>query len=201
MSDSPPSSGAEDFRTPSTASVEQGVILVIDDETQILDSIRRTLIREGWVVLTASGPAEGLRLYREHWQGVSLVLLDYFLPDIRGDEVWERLRGINPQARVVWMSGSDEYIPAKMLNSGLCGFIMKPATRKELFQRIHEVLKSDGQPDPVPEGQPADPAPGGQSTDLAPGGPPTDFAAEGQTTEPALEGQSADPAPEGQSHF
>jgi DNA-binding response OmpR family regulator len=166
------------------------VILVIDDDTQILDSIRRTLIREGWVVLTASGPAEGLQLYGEHWQGISLVLLDYFLPDLRGDEVWERLRRVNPQARVLWMSATDEYIPSKMLNSGLCGFVMKPATRKELFRRIREVLKFDGSPGPAPEGHSAEPAPEGQSIDPVP---------ERQTTGPAPEGQSAGPAPDGQS--
>jgi len=135
--------------------VTQGVILVIDDETQILDSMRRTLIREGWVVLTASDPAEGMQLYGEYWQAISLVLLDYFLPDKRGDQVWECLRTINPQARVLWMSASDDYIPPEMLNSGLCGFMMKPVTRKELFRGIRKVLKSGGPPDPASDGQSA----------------------------------------------
>jgi len=144
MTDSLPSSGAGVFSSDRSARADQGIILVIDDETQILDSIRRTLIREGWVVLTASDPADGLRSYEALWPGISLVMLDYFLPGLRGDEIWERLRKINPQARVLWMSASDDYIPAKMLNSGLCGFVMKPATRKELFRRIREVLKPDG---------------------------------------------------------
>jgi DNA-binding response OmpR family regulator len=128
------------------ARVEQGVIL---------NSIRRTLIREGWVVLTASDPAEGLRSYQTHWQGIDLVLLDYFLPDLRGDEVWERLRQINPQARVLWMSASDDYIPSRMLNSGLCGFVMKPATRKELSRRIREVLNHHEPPSPSADEQSA----------------------------------------------
>ena len=163
MTDSLPSSGAGAFGTSRSAKVDQGIILVIDDETQILDSIRRTLIREGWVVLTYTDPAEGLRSYEAHWEGISLVLLDYYLPGLRGDEIWERLRGINPQARVLWMSASDDYIPAKMLNSGLCGFVMKPATRKELFRRIRELLKSDGRPHPAPDGESAGPATDGQS--------------------------------------
>jgi two-component system response regulator MprA len=144
----PPTAGGTD-RSP------QGVILVIDDETQILDSVRRTLIRKGWIVLTASDPAEGLQLYGEYWQGISLVLLDYFLPNLRGDAVWECLRQINPQARVLWMTASDDYIPSHMLDSGLCGFVMKPVTRKELFRGIRKVLKSDGPPGPAPEGQSA----------------------------------------------
>jgi len=128
---------------------QQCVILAIDDETQILDSIRRTLIREGWVVLTASDPAEGLRLYGEYWQGISLVLLDYFLPDKRGDEVWESLKRINPQVRVLLMTASDDYVPPQMLHGGICGFIMKPATRKELLRRIREALKYHGPSSPM----------------------------------------------------
>ena len=93
------------------AGVEQGVILAIDDDTEVLNSIRRLLIREGWVVLTASDPAEGLQSYEAHWRGIALVLLDYYMPGLRGDEVWERLKRINPQVRVLLMTASDDYLP------------------------------------------------------------------------------------------
>ncbi|MGD1020893.1 MAG: response regulator [Verrucomicrobiia bacterium] len=123
-----------------TAPIHQGVLLAIDDDTELLTSIRRLLIREGWVVLTASDPSEGLLSYQEHWRGISLVLLDYYMPGLRGDGVWERLHRINPQARVLWMSASDDYIPSTMLNSGQSAFVQKPATRKELLRRIREIL-------------------------------------------------------------
>ena len=71
-----------------SALTQQGVLLAIDDDTELLTSIRRLLIREGWVVLTASDPSEGLLSYQEHWQGISLVLLDYYMPGLRVDEVW-----------------------------------------------------------------------------------------------------------------
>ena len=96
------------------AGVEQGVILAIDDDTEVLNSIRRLLIREGWVVLTASDPAEGLQSYEAHWQGIALVLLDYYMPGLRGDEVWERLKRINPQVRVLLMTASDDYLPPRV---------------------------------------------------------------------------------------
>ena len=134
---------------------EQGVILVIDDDTDVLNSIRRLLIREGWVVLTASEPAEGLQSYKTHWREIDLVLLDYFMPDLRGDKVLERLQRINPQARVLLMTSSDDYVPPEMLNGGLCGFVMKPATRKELINRIREALNHHGPPAPARDGQSA----------------------------------------------
>jgi two-component system, cell cycle sensor histidine kinase and response regulator CckA len=132
------------------APAEQGVILAIDDDTEVLNSIRRLLIREGWVVLTASDPAEGLRLYEEHWRGISLVLLDYYMPGLRGDEVWRRLKQINPQVRALLMTASDDYLPPRMLDGGQCGFVQKPAGRQELLQRIREALDDHDQPGRAP---------------------------------------------------
>jgi DNA-binding response OmpR family regulator len=137
------------------AGVEQGVILAIDDDTEVLNSIRRLLIREGWVVLTASDPAEGLQSYEAHWQGIALVLLDYYMPGLRGDEVWERLKRINPQVRVLLMTASDDYLPPGLLNGGVRGFVQKPATRKELLRRIREALNHHDPPGPALDGQPA----------------------------------------------
>ena len=128
-----------------TAPIHQGVLLAIDDDTELLTSIRRLLIREGWVVLTASDPSEGRLSYQEHWRGISLVLLDYYMPGLRGDGVWERLHRINPQARVLLMTASDDYLPAGFLNGGVYGFVQKPATRKELLQRIREALNHHDQ--------------------------------------------------------
>jgi DNA-binding response OmpR family regulator len=120
--------------------VQQCVLLAIDDDTELLTSIRRLLIREDWVVLTASDPSEGLLSYQEHWQGISLVLLDYYMPGLRGDEVWERLQRINPEVRVLWMTASDDCIPRRMRNGGQNGFLQKPASRQELLRRIRETL-------------------------------------------------------------
>jgi len=130
---------------------EQGVILVIDDDTAILNSIRRLLIREGWIVLTSSEPGVALQLYEVHWQGIALVLLDYYMPDLRGDQVWERLKQINPRSRVLLMTASNDYVPPRMLNGGICGFIMKPPTRKELLRRIRDALNNHDPPGPAPD--------------------------------------------------
>ncbi len=150
MSDDGPSPSTRDSTTAEPAPAQQGVLLAIDDDTEFLTSIRRLLIREGWVVLTASDPTEGLLSYQEHWQGISLVLLDYYMPGLRGDAVWEHLHRINPQARVVWVSASDDYIPHHMLNSGQSAFVQKPATRKELLRRIKEISNNHDHTGPAP---------------------------------------------------
>ncbi|HVM60819.1 MAG TPA: response regulator [Verrucomicrobiae bacterium] len=134
---------------------QQGVLLVIDDDTGQLDNVRRSLIREGWVVLTASDPVEGLQSYREHWQTISLVLLDYYMPGLRGDQVWSLLHDVNPAVRVLWMSASDDYIPPRMLNSGRSTFVQKPTTRQDLLRGIRTILDHPDEPGPAADGQSA----------------------------------------------
>ncbi len=150
MSDDRPSPSTRPSTNAEPAPAQQGVLLAIDDDTEFLTSIRRILIREGWVVLTASDPTEGLLSYQEHWQGISLVLLDFFMPGLRGDAVWERLHRINPQVRVLWTSASDDCIPHHMLNSGRNAFVQKPATRKELLRRIKEISNNHDHTGPTP---------------------------------------------------
>jgi CheY-like chemotaxis protein len=131
------------------ARVEQEVILVIDDDTEVLTSVRRLLIPEGWVVLTASSPLEGLELYEAHWRKIQVVLLDYFMPILRGDEVFERLQRINPHVRVLLTTACDGDVSPKMLQGGLCGFVQKPISPRDLIGWICKSLKHHDPPLPV----------------------------------------------------
>ena len=134
--------------TGESAGVGQEIILAIDDDAEILNSIRRLLIREGWVVLTASDPLEGLQVYEAHWRTIQVVLLDYFMPTLRGDEVFERLRRINPHVRVLLTTACDDYVSAKMLQGGLCGFVQKPLSRRDLVGGIRKSLNHHDAPHP-----------------------------------------------------
>jgi DNA-binding response OmpR family regulator len=130
------------------ARVGQDVILAIDDDTELLNSIRRLLIREGWVVLTASDPLEGLQVYETHWRTIQLVLLDYFMPILRGDEVFERLQRINPHVRVLLTTACEDDVSQRMLKGGLSGFVQKPLSSRDLIGRIREALNHHGPPCP-----------------------------------------------------
>ncbi len=59
-------------------------ILIIDDDTQILDMLRQTLEREGHEVVNASDGKEGLRLYRE--KATDLIITDLIMPEKEGIE-------------------------------------------------------------------------------------------------------------------
>jgi len=118
-------------------------ILVIDDDVNVLDGVKRLLEDEPWVVATAADPLEGIRLYAERWREIKLVLVDFSMPALRGDEVFERLRRINPDVRVLLMSAfTDETPVEKMLERGLWGYIEKPFLPGELVDRVREAINS-----------------------------------------------------------
>ncbi len=89
------------------------VVLLADDDPEYLEATRLLLAAEGHEVLTAdSGPA-ALGVLRE--REVDLVLLDYFMPGMNGEEVVSRLREFDPRAQVVLQTGYSEEQPPRSL--------------------------------------------------------------------------------------
>jgi two-component system cell cycle sensor histidine kinase/response regulator CckA len=118
----------------------QKQVLAIDDEPEILDLIERCLGDAGFQVLVASGPQEGLELYEKHHRQIGLVLLDYLMPDMMGDLVFECLQRTNPDVRVILLTGCEESVAHKMFEAGLRGFIQKPFYLDDFVQRVREEL-------------------------------------------------------------
>jgi len=89
-------------------------ILLVDDSQEILESTRSLLEFEGHTVLTADNGPAALEILRH--QDVELLLLDYFMPGMTGEEVVKELRTFNHQVQVVLQTGySSERPPREML--------------------------------------------------------------------------------------
>jgi diguanylate cyclase (GGDEF)-like protein len=78
-------------------------VAVVDDSAEYLAATKLTLEREGHRVLTAASGPEALELLRT--TPVDLVLLDYFMPGMTGEEVVEQLRRFNPYVQVILQTG------------------------------------------------------------------------------------------------
>jgi len=116
------------------------VILAIDDDREVLDSVKHLLESEGYAVLAAADPVEGIRQYEAHWRDVKLVLLDFMMHIMRGDEVFDRLQEINPNVRAILLTSCDNGAAGKMLNKGLRGFLPKPVVPEDLIGRVRAEL-------------------------------------------------------------
>src|SRR5438046_3011973 len=79
-------------------------ILVVDDEDDNREAMRRILTRDGYVVLTAAGPADALALCQDGTR-VDLLLSDVVMPHASGPELMERLSALRPGLRVLYVSG------------------------------------------------------------------------------------------------
>ena len=116
-------------------------VLVIDDEKDILDVVKTCLEGEGFTVHTAWDPSEGIKLYEQRCREIGLVLLDYIMPDMTGDLVYECLRRVNPDAKVILLTGCEDNVAKRIFEAGLRGYIQKPFYLDDLVSRVREELE------------------------------------------------------------
>lgn len=101
-------------RKRTTAEPSGYTILVVDDQEEILISSCLLLEREGHQVLTAASGEEALTLFRDHQ--VHLVVLDYFMPGMSGEEVVQAIRKVDTDVQILLQTGySGEKPPWDML--------------------------------------------------------------------------------------
>jgi two-component system, cell cycle sensor histidine kinase and response regulator CckA len=120
-----------------------GTILVADDEEMVLDIAIQYLEMLGYNVISAKGGNEASGVYMERWSDIDLVILDLIMPDMGGGEVYDLIKTINPDAKVILSSGySIEGQASEILERGCNGFIQKPFDMETLSMEIKKVLNS-----------------------------------------------------------
>ena len=119
------------------------LILVVDDDPELLESAGSMLEFEDYRVITAKDGLEALKIYRQMGKKIALIILDYFLPVMNGDAVFDELKAIDPGVQVVLSSGFGEQATlGGMLARGLRGFLPKPYTHEKLIEHIQSILES-----------------------------------------------------------
>jgi two-component system cell cycle sensor histidine kinase/response regulator CckA len=134
------------IKTPDPVLKGKETLLLIDDEESVLDVGQKLLMVMGYRVVTARNGKEAIQVYKKHRDTIDLVILDIIMPDTGGGEVFDRLKEINPDIKVLLSSGySIDGEATKILARGGYAFIQKPFDIKQLSQSIREILneKSD----------------------------------------------------------
>jgi CheY-like chemotaxis protein len=120
-----------------------GTILFVDDEEMIISLSKEILKKLGYNVLLASGGKEALELYRENMGKIDLVILDMIMPDLSGKIVFEKMKEMDPNVRVLLSSGySINGQAAEIIKQGCCGFIQKPFNVIQLSKTIDRIIKN-----------------------------------------------------------
>jgi CheY-like chemotaxis protein len=122
---------------------QEELILVVDDEAPIREITKAVLEAYSYKVITASDGIEAISLYTQYKDEISLVLTDIMMPSMNGQTAIRILQKINPQVKIVAVSGlASNYDVALAESVGVKAFLSKPFTATELLNTINGVLTS-----------------------------------------------------------
>jgi signal transduction histidine kinase/CheY-like chemotaxis protein len=122
-----------------------GRILIVDDEEKIRCSTAEMLRNIGYTTMTSCNGEEAVRIYAENSNVVDLVLLDVIMPVMNGIVCAEELKKINPDVKIIFISGFPGNLSSESINSlplaNSAKFICKPFAIEQLSRAIKEVIE------------------------------------------------------------
>jgi CheY-like chemotaxis protein len=115
-------------------------ILVVEDGDAVRNLVCLMLVQNGYRVLEASNGRDALRICETHPEAIQLVLTDLVMPQMKGVELAERLRGVRPGLRILIMSGYTDEPVIQRLGRESVAFLAKPFTSVGLVEKVRQVL-------------------------------------------------------------
>lgn len=126
----------------SSIASQDALILLVDDEVVMQELGRELLEDNGFRVLIAQDGVEAVEIYRQHWNEISLVILDLVMPRMDGGRAYMELKKINNNLKAFFCSGftSDKVITQLLEEENLCA-IQKPFHPPDFVKMVHSTLK------------------------------------------------------------
>ncbi len=121
-----------------------GTILVVDDDESVRMLTKKVLETAGYKVLTAPDGQQGIEIFRQSGESISLVLIDLIMPQMRGDEAAKEMRKLKDGIKILFLSGYSDLQLADMADGpGKAAIMMKPYKVTKLLQKVQEVLEQN----------------------------------------------------------
>jgi PAS domain S-box-containing protein len=120
-------------------------VLLVEDEAAVRTLAREVLRRHGYVVLEAKHGLDALRVAERHQDAIHLLVTDVVMPYLSGRELADRLAGVRPAMRVLYMSGYTDHAVMHRDVPSRAAFLQKPFTPDVFARKVRGVL--DGQTD------------------------------------------------------
>lgn len=117
-------------------------ILVVDDEKDFLESVKRGLVISGYKNLSlASDPLDALRLV-ESGEYFDVALLDITMSGMNGLELLERIKSVSPSTECIMVTAINEVgVAVQCMQKGALDYLVKPVLHEELVLRIKRALE------------------------------------------------------------
>ena len=120
-----------------------GTILILDDEAGISRLNKAILEKNGYDAIVAMHHQEAIEIFERQSNGIRMVILDHALPGISGADVFEKLKAVNPDVKVLMTTGNPVDLDKQtLMKRGLGGIVEKPYTYEMLLDAVHDVLAS-----------------------------------------------------------
>lgn len=116
-------------------------ILVVDDEPEIRKLVKAMLAPAGYRVLIADTGEQAIKVFRKE-PGIDLLLTDVVAPGMSGPMLAEQLSQINPNLKVLFMSGYDatQVVQKFVVEQGY-SLLVKPFSSEQLREKVKSMLE------------------------------------------------------------
>jgi DNA-binding NtrC family response regulator len=118
-------------------------VFLVEDDDLVRKVTEESLIQLGYTVLSVAGPEEALAVFDNKQSAVDLLVTDVVMPEMNGKDLYERLKLVKPDLKVLYMSGytANVIVHHGVLDEGV-QFISKPFKISDLSNKVRDALRA-----------------------------------------------------------
>jgi len=133
--------GISKEKKPAVRQIIEGkeTILIVEDDLDVLNVLKKILDRSGYKTLIAKNGFEGFKILKEKKNQIDLVITDIYMPRMSGTDLFKKANSLLGKTKFLFISG---YTKQSNLGSGQT-YLQKPFTSNQLTEKIRELLEKD----------------------------------------------------------
>jgi two-component system, cell cycle sensor histidine kinase and response regulator CckA len=119
-----------------------GNVLLAEDDSMLMRMQSLILKAAGYRVFAAWDGHEAIDIFRKNIDEIDFVVLDVVMPGMNGKEVYDEIRKLRPETKILLVSGhTDDFITSKGIIQDKVDFLAKPFTPAQLRNKIREMMQ------------------------------------------------------------
>jgi CheY-like chemotaxis protein len=118
-------------------------VLLVDDELDIINTIKRWLQADGFRVYGFADPLQALQYFQSNCDQIDLVLADIRMRKMDGFELVKKIKAIRPETKVIFMTALEtdhQELSKELPTIRIDGFISKPGSLEKLVSDIKKII-------------------------------------------------------------